>query len=55
MKAEKAIRRQADEIVMNSDGKNHQIEAKGDAAKGLAAAASAVGGFVIGFLLMLLG
>ena len=54
MKAEKAIRRQSDEIEINTNGRNHQVKAKGDAAKGLAAAASAVGGFIIGFLLMLL-
>jgi len=52
MKEKKAIQRQSDEIEINTNGRNHQIKAKGDTAKGIAAAASAVGGFIIGLLLM---
>lgn len=43
--------RQNDGIVYRTDGKNHQLSAKGDTAKGLAAAGSAIAGFVIGLLL----
>ena len=41
-----------DEFVYSTDGKSHKVEAKGDAAKGLAVAASAIGGFIIGVFLM---
>ena len=41
-----------DEFKYSTDGKNHKFEAKGDAAKGLAAAASAIVGFIIGVYLM---
>jgi hypothetical protein len=43
-------RQQSDELIYRTDGKNHQIEAKGDAAKGLVVAVCAVGGFAAGFL-----
>jgi hypothetical protein len=38
-------------IKFGTDGKNHQVTLKGDAAKGLIAAASALFGFTVGFLL----
>jgi len=44
--------KRSDEIAYRTDGTNHQISAKGDTAKGLAAAASAIFGFAIGFFLV---
>ena len=45
-------RRKDDKVVYSTDGKNHQVTVRGDAAKGVAAAASAAFGFIIGFILM---
>jgi len=52
MKEIKESHHLSDEIEINSSGKNHQIKAKGDSAKGLAASLSVLGGFIIGFLLI---
>jgi len=41
-----------EEIEYTTDGENHKFKAKGDTAKGLAVAASAITGFVIGYILM---
>ena len=51
MKEKKMLQRQSDEIEINTNGRNHQVKAKGNAAKGVTAALSVFGGFVIGYLL----
>ena len=43
--------RQSDEFVYKTDGNNHQVEAKGNVAKGLAVVASVILGFIFGVLL----
>jgi len=44
-------RKQNDELVYTTDGSRHHVSAKGDTAKGLAAATSAIVGFIIGIFL----
>ena len=51
MKEKKAIQHQYETIEINTDGRNHQVRATGNAAKGVTAALSVFGGFVIGYLL----
>ena len=49
-----AVRRPQDSgLVYTTNGRNHRIATKGDAANGLAVAASAIGAFIVGFLLLL--
>ena len=43
-------RQQSDGFAYSTDGKKHHVQAKGDAAKGLAVAASVIAGFLIGVL-----
>jgi hypothetical protein len=52
MKEIKENLHQSDEIEINSSGKSHQIKARGDSAKGLAASLSVLCGFIVGFLLI---
>ena len=44
-------RKESEELVISSDGRNHQIKAKGDAAKGLTVAVSTIAAFTLGYLL----
>jgi len=46
------VQQQSDEIELNTSGKNHQVRAKGNTAKGIAVAASAIVGFAVGLLLV---
>jgi len=46
------IQRQSDEIEISTNGKNHQVKAKGNTAKGIAVAASAIAGFAVALLLV---
>jgi len=48
----KAPQRQPDEIEISTNGKNHQVKAKGNVANGIAVAASAIVGFTVGVLLL---
>jgi len=43
-------RHQTDKLAYRTNGQSHELEATGDIAKGFAVAASAVLGFLIGFL-----
>ena len=52
MKEIKESHHQSDEIEINRSGKTHQIKARGNAAKGLAASLSVLCGFIVGFLLI---
>jgi len=49
--AGKSPRQSDDSIAIYSDGRNHKVKASGDVAKGIAAAAVAIAGFVVGLLL----
>jgi len=44
-------RKQNEELVYTTEGSKHHVSAKGDTAKGLAAASSAILGFVVGIFL----
>ena len=41
-----------DKIIGRTNGKDIEVEIEGDVAKGIAAALSAIGGFIVGLLLL---